>query len=219
MRLSAVFAFAALSLALAPLACASSEETNDPVSTPDEEGSSADELKSLEVTDADNGKTVTATKGQNLYVKLQANPSTGYGWVVTQTDRTFGYPAAEKFFPNGPGVGSGGISRFLWKTGGALNMVGSHTVKMEYKRAWETNVAPAKTFTFTVKVVDGSCPQLSPPAPGFCPNGQIKPTKDANGCTTGYTCSNDCRANGCSDGRVCSACWGMFSCIPRGAMC
>jgi inhibitor of cysteine peptidase len=222
LRLSALLTVAALGFALSPLACAGSEDDagNDNVSTPSEEGSAEDELRGLSVTDADNGKTVTATEGQNLLVKLQSNPSTGYGWTVVSTDRTFGYPSATKFFPNGGGVGSGGLERFTWKTkNGPLTMVGSHTVKMEYKRSWETNVAPAKTFTFTVKIVSGSCPQLVPPAPGFCSNGMVKPRKDASGCTTGYECVNDCRANACSNGRSCQMCWGSFACIPNGALC
>ncbi len=32
------------------------------------------------------------------------------------------------------------------------------------------------------------CPTLSPPAPGFCTGGTLKPKVDANGCTTGYDC-------------------------------
>jgi len=222
MRFSKLFAFAALALALTPvIACTSGDDStaDDNVSTPSEEGSADDELKAFSVTDADNGKTVTVTEGQNLLVKLQSNPSTGYGWEVVSTDRTFGYPSAEKFFPNGGGVGSGGIERFTWKTKSPLSMVGEHHVKMEYKRSWEKNVAPAKTFEFTVKIVSGSCPQLSPPAPGFCPNGQIKPRQNASGCTTGYDCVNDCRANGCSNGGSCQMCWGSFACIPNGALC
>lgn len=33
-----------------------------------------------------------------------------------------------------------------------------------------------------------SCPQLSPPAPSFCPDGTITPRKDASGCIRGYEC-------------------------------
>ena len=33
-----------------------------------------------------------------------------------------------------------------------------------------------------------ACPVLSPPAPGFCPNGTIQPRKDEAGCVRGYDC-------------------------------
>ena len=56
--------------------------------------------ETLAVTDADNGKTVTITKGQGLLLKLQSNPTTGYKWAVSSTDRTFGYPSSE---PTGRG--------------------------------------------------------------------------------------------------------------------
>ena len=49
------------------------------------------------MTEKDDGKTVTVTEGQNLVVKLQSNPTTGYKWKVVSTDRTFGYPADERF--------------------------------------------------------------------------------------------------------------------------
>ena len=186
MRLSSFLTLVALA-ALTSVACASPTE-DDQVSSPSEEGDPEDELRSLSITDADNNKTITVTRGQGILVKLGSNPTTGYKWTVASTDRTFGYPSAEKFFPSGSGaVGSGGLQRFTWKTTSPLNMVGSHTVKLEYKRSWEGNAPPAKTFTFTVNIIDGSCPQLSPPSPNFCPNGQIKP-KNVNGCIAGYEC-------------------------------
>jgi inhibitor of cysteine peptidase len=190
MRFSAFFALAAFAVALGPVACASPTD-DEPVSSPSEEGDAEDELRSLSITDADDNKTVTLAKGQSILVKLSSNPTTGYKWSVVSTDRTFGYPSAEKFFASSPGgpVGSGGVQRFTWKTSSPLNMVGSHTVKLEYKRSWETNAPPAKTFTFTVKIVDATCPQLSPPSPSFCPNGRTVPKQNTTtGCLSGYEC-------------------------------
>lgn len=160
MRLSSLLGLAAtFAVALGPIACASPTD-DDPVSSPSEEGDAEDELKSLAITDADSGKTVTVRKGQSILVKLSSNPTTGYKWAVASTDRTFGYPATDTFSgasASGP-VGSGGLQKLTWKTNSPLNMVGSHTVKLEYKRSWETG-APAKTFTFTVKIVDAITPQ------------------------------------------------------------
>jgi inhibitor of cysteine peptidase len=220
MRLSVLLALATFAVALAPIACASPTE-DDNASSPTEEGDAEDELKSLSITDADNGKTVTVTKGQSILVKLQSNPTTGYKWSVASTDRTFGYPSSERYVGNGENgpVGSGGLQRFTWKTTSPLELAGSHVVRLEYKRPWETNVAPAKVFTFTVKVVDGSCPQLSPPAPGVCPNGRLTPKHGTNNCITGYECIADCRTNACGTGQKCSACWGQMACIPNGALC
>ncbi|MDB4998839.1 MAG: hypothetical protein JWM74_6271, partial [Myxococcaceae bacterium] len=51
-------------------------------------------------------------------------------------------------------VGSGGTEKLTWKTSSPLSMVGSHRVELEYKRAWEKNVKPLKTFSFTVDITE-----------------------------------------------------------------
>lgn len=218
MRIASLLAVAALAVTLAPLGCSADTSDEDAVSTPDE-GTAEDELRSLTLTEADDGKTVTVTKGQNVVVKLQSSPSTGYRWKVTETNRTFGYPASTVFLKNGDAVGAAGVERMTWKTSGPLPMTGTHRVKLEYKRPWEENASPAKTFTFSVKVVEADCPQLSPPAPDFCKQGRIEVKKDANGCATGIECIADCRANGCGTGKSCMYCWASFACVPNGAMC
>lgn len=217
MRFRSLFAVAALAFALSPLACSSGEES-DPTSSPDETGDSADELKSKSLTDADNGKTITVTEGQNVVIKLGSNPTTGYEWQVTSTDKTIGYPK-ETFIKNTDGaVGSGGTQKFTWKTkAGGGSMVGTHHIKLDYKRA---SGKPSKSFTLTIKIISGSCPELSPPAPGFCDKGRIEPKQDSStGCTTGYECKADCRTNGCNAGSTCQMCWANFACVPTGALC
>lgn len=217
MRLPALLTVLALAVALSPLGCSAAED--DATSTSGDEGTAEDELRSLTLTEADDGKTVSVAKGQNLVLRLQSNPSTGFRWKVVSTDRTFGYPATTRFLKNGDAAGAAGVERMTWKTNGPLDMTGSHEVKLEYKRTFEEDASPAKTFSFTVNVVGVECPALVPPAPGFCDDGRIKATKDANGCTTAYECVTDCRATGCGDGRSCSFCWAQFACIPNGALC
>lgn len=41
-------------------------------------------------------------------------------------------------------------------------MTGAHTVKLEYKRSFEVNVAPAKTFSFTINVGEPTAPAPAP---------------------------------------------------------
>jgi hypothetical protein len=45
-----------------------------------------------------------------------------------------------------------------------------------------------------------ACPELAPPPPGFCTNGEIKTFKDEAGCVRGFDCvqntQNDCVAKG-----------------------
>lgn len=107
---------------------------------------------SVHLTDADDGITVDVPAGQSVVLDLASNPTTGYSWEVVQTDRTFGYPT-EKFIGSGSGaIGAGGTQEFTWNTTSPLNLVGEHTVKLDYRRPWDA-AHPAKTFTFTVNVV------------------------------------------------------------------
>ena len=219
MRLSVLLALGTFAVALAPVACASPTE-EAPISSPADEGDAEDELKSLSITDADNGKTVTITKGQSLLVKLKSNPTTGFNWLVASTDRSFGHAASARYVANSGGaVGSGGLQLFTWKTTSPLVTVGSHKVKLEYGRPWGTDLAPAKVFTFTVKILDGNCPQLSPPAPSFCPNGTVTPKHNADGCINGYQCVADCRTKGCWAGSTCTLCCAQMACINTNSPC
>jgi inhibitor of cysteine peptidase len=108
----------------------------------------------LVIDESGNGLTFDVLEGESVIVRLPSNPSTGYEWQVVSTDRTFGYPATVNFIPSPLDVGEGGITELVWKTGGALSLVGSHTVTLEYRRPWEDPVQqqPVDAFTFTVVV-------------------------------------------------------------------
>lgn len=109
-----------------------------------------DELRALTLTEKDDGRTVTIAAGQSIAVKLGSNPTTGFDWEVTSTDRTFGYPK-ESFSTSSSAVGSGGTKKMTWSTRSPLDMKGTHKVTLEYKRSWENKPA-AETFHFTVVV-------------------------------------------------------------------
>ena len=103
------------------------------------------------------GLTFEVIEGQDVIVRLPSNPSTGYDWQVASTDRTFGYPVAVVFTPAPTDVGEGGVTELVWKTDGFLSMLGSHTVVLEYRRAWEQAELPADdSFTFTVAVCEAT---------------------------------------------------------------
>lgn len=105
----------------------------------------------LELDDSDNGGTFEVPEGDDVVVKLAANATTGYSWVVAATDRSFGYPE-EDYEVSGPATGSGGTAIFTWHTTSPFSLVGDHHVKLEYKRPWDMTSPPAKTFEFTVTV-------------------------------------------------------------------
>jgi inhibitor of cysteine peptidase len=107
--------------------------------------------KELSVDISSSGKEVTLAAGGTLTVTLESNVTTGYSWnenanigdktVMQQTDHKYQPPAT-------PIPGAGGKEVWTFK---ALK-TGKSRVSMEYRRPFEQNTAPAKTFTLTVVV-------------------------------------------------------------------
>ncbi len=133
----------------------------------------------LELKEADDGKAFTVKKGKDVRLTLPANPSTGYSWQITSTNRTFGYPSPQEGTfegqSDGP-VGSGGKQVFVWKTNSPHLQVSDnvHTVKMAYKRSFDDMPAD-KTFSFSVKIVDESAKQGPMPQSNerVCPEASV----------------------------------------------
>lgn len=105
----------------------------------------------LELDADDNGGTFDVVEGTDVVLQLPSNPSTGYDWQITSTDRSFGY-GTKTFEAAGP-VGGGGTTKFVWKTAGPIPLVGEHVVKLEYRRSFETDTPAQQTFDLTVNVV------------------------------------------------------------------
>jgi inhibitor of cysteine peptidase len=115
-------------------------------STPSAKASAA----ALIVTDQDNGKDVDLTSGGTLIVKLKANPSTGYAWVVSGDASPLRLEKTTyvKNSQSAKVVGAPGMQvlRFGAHASGMANLT------VIYRRSWEYNVPPAKTFSLRVNV-------------------------------------------------------------------
>lgn len=102
------------------------------------------------LTERDNGTDADLTIGSTLIVKLPANPSTGYTWTVVgepsplKLQKTSFHHGAAK----GNMAGASGTSHFHFSASSA----GMATLTLVYRRSWEYNVAPIKTFTVRVNV-------------------------------------------------------------------
>jgi len=102
-----------------------------------------------EITKADNGKTVEVAKGSDVKVVLESNPTTGYKWEVKEVDASILKQAGEATFKaDSDAMGAGGKETFAFNAVGA----GQTTLKMEYRRPWETEAQPAETFAVTIVV-------------------------------------------------------------------
>ncbi len=100
------------------------------------------------VTDQDNGKDIDLPAGDTLVLRLKSNPSTGYSWAIkgdpsplklvkssteknSQTSNVPGAPVTQEFRLTAVSAGMASLS-------------------LEYRRPWEHDVAPAKTFQVRV---------------------------------------------------------------------
>jgi inhibitor of cysteine peptidase len=89
---------------------------------------------------------------QELVVRLESRPETGYRWsvehgapaVLSPTDD----PNYEPVFASAPLVGSGGWTTFRYRA----SALGTDTLELAYRRPWEKGAAPAKTYRVDVVV-------------------------------------------------------------------
>ena len=109
--------------------------------------------KTITLTDADLKKDnvkVELAKGDKLELKLAANPTTGFTWVVGSKESTALKSAGKpEYVPDKKGkVGGGGIQVFTFTAEAA----GEVDVEMQYKRPFEKDKEPAKVYKFRVVI-------------------------------------------------------------------
>jgi inhibitor of cysteine peptidase len=96
-----------------------------------------------------NGQTVTVKTGETFIIKLSGNPTTGYGWQLTNVDETILKQVNNPSYkPDTLMTGSGGTYTYKFTAQSA----GTTTLNFSYLRSWEKNVPPYKTFTITLMV-------------------------------------------------------------------
>ena len=108
---------------------------------------------SLSLDASADGSTQQLKKGEVMSVTLEANPSTGYSWFVNISDQKVIIQMAETEYqeasPNTtPILGAPVEKTFLFQAVEA----GQATITLDYKRGWETDVAPEQMITIMVEV-------------------------------------------------------------------
>lgn len=106
----------------------------------------------VRLTETDNGGQVTLAVGEILTVTLASNPSTGYAWEIAALDQTVLKNTDNTYQSDCllPVPGCGG--REVWTFEGVAP--GTTTLRMEYRRPWETDSDPAETFEVEVTVTE-----------------------------------------------------------------
>ncbi len=92
------------------------------------------------------GSTVEMGVGETLQVRLEANPTTGYEWVVLEPGVL--ELVSQRHRPDSNADGSGGITTLTFAPTG----IGTADLVLGYLRPWEEDAEPIDTFTITVSV-------------------------------------------------------------------
>ncbi len=106
--------------------------------------------KQANLTAADKGGQVEVKVGEQIVIKLDSNPSTGYTWEAKDLDTTmFEQVGDTAFTSSNPSlVGAGGTLTLTFK----VLKAGTNTLTLVYHRPWETDVDPIDMFAVTVIV-------------------------------------------------------------------
>lgn len=101
------------------------------------------------VIEKDNGKFVELKIGNTLIAELPGNPTTGYTWEVAECDPSVLKFAGEPGYKTNTNyIGSPGKITLKFKAAAA----GRTGLKLVYRRPWEKDIAPVKTYRITVDV-------------------------------------------------------------------
>jgi inhibitor of cysteine peptidase len=116
-------------------------------------GTSNEASTVITLTDADNGKSISAKVGDQVQVLLAGNATTGYAWTVTMTDadkavlEQQGDAVYAETSTDSSLVGGGGTYTFTFKT----IATGTANPAFSYARSFESS-PPEQTYTVTVSV-------------------------------------------------------------------
>lgn len=95
------------------------------------------------------GQAVKLRVGGRLEVTLEGNPTTGYAWEQVEGDAAVLKPQGEAgFTPGSRAMGAGGTFTFLYEAAAP----GKTRLALAYRRPFDKNTPPDKTFTLSVEV-------------------------------------------------------------------
>ncbi|HNW58094.1 MAG TPA: protease inhibitor I42 family protein [bacterium] len=101
------------------------------------------------LTREDQGKLFKCQVRQEFVVELESNPSTGFSWQVDKHDTAHVRLLREEFIPGErERLGAPGKQFFHFQA----MATGRTPLIMEYRRPWERDAAPAKTFSVTLVI-------------------------------------------------------------------
>lgn len=98
----------------------------------------------------DVGTDVSVEVGEQFEVRLESNPTTGYGWQVVEQPDSITLVSSEFEAPDTSLVGAGGVEAFVFEGASA----GSGDLRLEYVRSFDDPPDPAETADYQVQVTE-----------------------------------------------------------------
>src|SRR5262245_45602030 len=94
--------------------------------------------KMIEADKSYDGRTLTFHVGDTLNLSLAENPTTGFRWDLKTKPEPQFEAVTDTFENSGGSPGAGGTHHWQWKA----TRTGAATIRLEYRRPWETNAPP-----------------------------------------------------------------------------
>lgn len=99
--------------------------------------------------ESDAANPVVVQTGEEIFIAMQSNPSTGYSWTQQTGDGAIlSYEGNVKENPAQAMPGAPGQQLFIYHA----NRSGTSTITFSLSRPFEPNVAPSRMVTFNVQV-------------------------------------------------------------------
>ncbi len=99
--------------------------------------------------DRDASQPQSVQAGEEIFIALPSNPTTGYAWTASVSDeKILSYEGNIPQPPSTGTMGAPGQQLFIFHA----NRSGSTTLSFSYGRVFESGTAPAKTLTYTITV-------------------------------------------------------------------
>jgi len=106
-------------------------------------------MDSITLTESDAGRVTQVASGQALVIRLIANHTTGYRWILASDPKgVLTQDGEPSYTPSSGAPGGGGVEAWSFSAKGS----GQQELRFEYRRPWERDAKPERVLTYTVAV-------------------------------------------------------------------
>jgi len=107
-------------------------------------------LAKVNLSQTDNGKTITLKLGEDVVLQLEENPTTGFRWEFEQRNDEILQLIGTDYVPHGTGLGRGGERIFRFKA----SKRGNAHVVLKLWRPWQGDVSVHARYEVSFRIVE-----------------------------------------------------------------